>query len=280
VPDLARQTKSSSSIEKQAKSFFMNNFVLSHENRDTTTGFLQVAAPLVEEADDGSALSLATEAVATAVMARTSDNEHLNQHAAHLYGRALVATQQVMQDPARATTDETLLAILLFALYESIVSSEHSTAAWTKHIEGAVAIVRTRGVQQFDNPRSLQLFRVVRTQMLTNALHQRKPIQEFPGPKGWLSDIEDNDSLAFSMLDVSVAMPNLLSRACSLLNQSENPDLRARVEALLRDAIDAQSSFSTQEDYVPGGWAQTKNEEADTWPGSTLLYQDMNITTI
>lgn len=270
----------------------MNNFVLPHENRDTTTGFLQVAAPLVEKAEDDSAQSLATEAVATAVMATTPDNEHLNQHAAHLYGRALAATQQVMQDPAHATSDETLLAILLFALYESIVSSEHSTAAWTKHIEGAVAIVRARGIQQFENPRSLQLFRVVRTQMLANALHQWKSIQEFPGPKGWLSDMEDNDSLAFSILDGSVDMPNLLSRACSLLSQSEGPELRARVEALLGDAIDAQNSFSTREDYVPGVWARTsfetdtgatgtrKNEDADTWSGSTQLYQDLNITTI
>lgn len=135
--------------------------MLPHRMRAMTTGLLQVAAPLVGSAKDDSALSLATEAVAMAVMAKTPDNERLNQYAAHLYGRALAATQQAMQDPAQATSDETLLAILLFALYESIVSSEHSTAAWTKHIDGAVAIVRARGVEQFETPQSLGLFRAV-----------------------------------------------------------------------------------------------------------------------
>lgn len=136
---------------------------------------------------------------------------------------------------------------------------------------------------------TLLLLGFSRTQMLTNALHQRNPIQEFPGPKGWLSDIEDDSSAAFSMLDATVAIPDLLSRACSLLSQSEGQNVRSRVQALLEDAIDAQNSCPTREDYVPGCWAQTpfkpgaritgtdKNEGADTWPGSTHVCQDLNI---
>ena len=111
-------------------------------------------------------------------------------------------------------SDATLLSILLFALYESITSSEHSVSAWARHIEGAVAIVKARGVKQFDDPQSLLLFRAVRTQMLTNAVQQRRAVDNFPGPKGWLSDLPDDESGALTVLEFSIALPNLLSAVC------------------------------------------------------------------
>ena len=286
MPDVAQQKKLSPSIERQAAPFFIENFVPPHDSRDTTSRLLQSAAPLLENAKDGSALSLATKAVAIAVMARTSNREHLNQHAARIYGRALAAAQRAMRDPAHATSDETLLAILLFAVYESITSSENSTAAWTQHIEGAIAIVRARGVEQ---PLSLlDFFRAARNQILTNASHQRNPVQEIPGPKTWLSDMGDRDFVKFEMLRTSSGMPILLNRACSLLSQSDSPELRVQLETLLEDALDAQKNLSAFHGRMTKEWADASFEttsasethedgEASMWLRSTGMYKDTDV---
>ena len=41
-----------------------------------------------------------------------------------------------------------------------------SVKAWASHVEGAAAILATRGRAQFNTPQSLSLFRAVRTQMV------------------------------------------------------------------------------------------------------------------
>lgn len=110
---------------------------------------------MFDHAEQDSPVHLATEAVAIAVMANRPGQRHLAQLAARLYGKALAAAQQAMQDPRHATSDTTLLTILLFWLYESITYSDHSKSAWTEHIDGAVAIVKARGVKQFQNSQSL-----------------------------------------------------------------------------------------------------------------------------
>ena len=278
--------------DKRATVCFETSFVGPPESKDTANGSLEGAVPMLSQTKESSALCLAIEAVATATTAHSSDSRDLVQHAAHIYGKALAAAQQAMRDSVHATSDETLMTILLFSLYESMTSLEHSTTAWARHINGAVAIVRARYVEHVENPRSLLLFRAVRTQMLMNVLGQRTPIQDFLGPRGWLSDTEDNNLPAYDLLETFIAMPDLLNRACSSLNHDDTPDGRVRVKALLQDALAAQDRLSTWEAVMPKHWVQsstastiytiddTNVEEADAWPGPMYVYKDLKVLSI
>lgn len=48
---------------------------------------------------------------------------------------------------------------------------EKSHRAWSSHVDGATAIVMSRGPYQLDNPQSLALFRAVRTQMVIDQVY-------------------------------------------------------------------------------------------------------------
>jgi hypothetical protein len=49
---------------------------------------------------------------------------------------------------------------------QTVSSTQKSDSAWTAHINGAVALVKLRGTEQFQNPVSLNLFRAVRSHMV------------------------------------------------------------------------------------------------------------------
>lgn len=49
---------------------------------------------------------------------------------------------------------------------QSIKASDNSLNAWSTHVDGAAAIVCSRGSEQFSDPQSLSLFRAARTQMV------------------------------------------------------------------------------------------------------------------
>lgn len=49
----------------------------------------------------------------------------MSQEAARAYGKALRKVGEALQNPASAATDETILSILLFALYEVHYNHKH-----------------------------------------------------------------------------------------------------------------------------------------------------------
>lgn len=292
--DLVQQMFFNPSIEKQATVFFFNNFVLPPRNEETTRGFLEVAVPLFHASEEGSPLHLAIEAVSVSILANWPGQRHLQQRSARSYGRALQKTQKALQDPRKAHDDTTLLAILMFSLYESVTSFERSAQAWASHIEGAVALVRARGTKQFSNHQSRLLFRAVRTQMLTNAIQQRKEIPDFPGAKGWLGDVDGDRNAASSLIEHSVKLPALLAKAKPLLLSERSAMTVTEVHDMLEEAFAIQQALMHWEMQIPPEWgyrsvanrrssAPTMDNigKLQTWPGSAMhIYKDVHIACI
>jgi hypothetical protein len=57
------------------------------------------------------------------------------------------------------------------------MSTDDTIAAWGNHVDGAVALTKLRGTEQFDNEMSHAIFRAVRTMMVCTAprsSHHRK----------------------------------------------------------------------------------------------------------
>jgi hypothetical protein len=108
----------SPSEESQAMSFFFRNFVLVPREADSTRGFLELLAPVYNNAPAASALHDATHAVALSALGAFPDRMALRQEARVVYGQALQKINSALRDPVAAKSDETLLAILLFSMYE------------------------------------------------------------------------------------------------------------------------------------------------------------------
>ena len=289
---VGRETRLSIGIEREATTYFFTSFVGGRESIDTTRGFLEFALPMFQAADEASPLHLAIEAVALSTLANYPGREKLTQVSARVYGQALRATQQAIQHPRQSTSDETLMTILLFALYESVTSSDHSVQAWTQHIEGAVAMVKARGVKQFESAQSIALFRAVRIQMLTLAVQQKKPIDDFPGPRGWLSDIEKSKASSFDLIEPSIQLPSILSKAKDITYLEYTPETTDNVTILLQEACKVQQSLTDLELYMPLNWGyqsvanvgETFNskdiEQIEVWPGPIHIYKDVRTASI
>ena len=226
-------------IERQAVSFFFENFIVPSQSRKMSRGFLEVLAPMYEATAARSLLSMATEALAVRIAASFPGSRHLLCHADNLYGQALNSGRHALRDPKEATSDETLLSILLFSLYESLTTSDREN--WSKHIRGAVGIARSRGIAQFSDPQSSLLFRATRTQMLGDAISRGEAIEDFPGPKGWLSDQED--AVGNHLIEYSIRIPDLLAGARELLVLDQTIDSIAKVNELLQDAYKLQHAL-------------------------------------
>lgn len=153
------------------------------------------------------------------------------------YIKALSATHKALRDQSVTTSDAALVTVLLLSLYESATGLEYSVAEWDQHIDGAVAILKARGQGQFTTVRSRCAFRAVRTRMLSFCIQTQWSVQSFPGPRGWMSDMSDeDDEYAFNFLTVAVEVTDLSSRARLLLALPESSRNTKYVEILLAQA--------------------------------------------
>lgn len=76
------------------------------------------------------------------------------------YARALRSTNSALSSPDLATSDSTLLAVLLLSLFEALDFQGRAIPVnWNAHTRGASELLRLRGDRQFDNSLGRHLFR-------------------------------------------------------------------------------------------------------------------------
>jgi hypothetical protein len=111
--------------EFEAVPFFFRNFVSLPMQAETMRGYLELLIPLYTRARPSSALHLATNAVALAACGNYPSRQDLLREAVTAYGKAIRKLNQDLKDPVIAKSDETVLATLLFSLYEvsSLITS-------------------------------------------------------------------------------------------------------------------------------------------------------------
>lgn len=135
-------------------------------SKDSLRGYVEVLGPMYVNAKCDSLLHQATQALALASLSNGRKSPLLRVEARKIYGNALREVGLAIKDPKAARSDEVLMSIMLFSLYEAITSTDESRTVWTRHINGAVTLVKLRGEEQLKNPTSLHLFRAVRASMV------------------------------------------------------------------------------------------------------------------
>jgi hypothetical protein len=104
--------------EYETVPFFFKNFIALPQQAESTRGFLEYLVPLYNKARPASVLHLATTAVAMATCGQYPGRQVLLREAVSTYGKALKKLNDDLKDPVMSKSDETVLAILMFSLYE------------------------------------------------------------------------------------------------------------------------------------------------------------------
>lgn len=171
------------------------------------------------------------------------------------------------------------------------MSTDDTITAWGNHVDGAVALTKLRGTDQFNDPMSHAMFRAVRTMMITSCVQRSKPIDSFPGQKGWIGESDVGEENAANRLTlICIDLPNLRARAnrltSTLYDPVEEPEAREIIE------------FAQLVDGNLGEWYRTLPPEwkhriigvesqipadianAEKWPGEQHAYHDVPLASI
>ena len=106
------------SPEQGAICFFFSTYVLMPQNNESRRGYLDCLLPLYTTAKHNSLLSLATSAVALAITGNYPNKRTEKHLGEQMIGKVLGSVGQILQDPIESKKDETLVAVLLLAMYE------------------------------------------------------------------------------------------------------------------------------------------------------------------
>lgn len=278
------------SREVASTAFFLKNFAIPPRQRDSIRGYLEVLFPIYQSAAPESLVHQATHAVALASLSNGFKTRILRMEAQKLYGKALREVGEAIKDPVRARSDELLISILLFSLYEAITATGDSRVAWTHHINGAVSLVKLRGEEQLKNPQSRHLFRAVRSSMLTSSIIQGKMIDDFPAPGGWACDDDGDLNAANRLTLICLKLPNIKRYAQDLLAREKTPAVVNEMMALIRTAKEIDSQLEHWALTVPDEWEYhtveyCREEPKDVyksqyWRGPIHEYYDLNVANI
>ncbi|KAL2068930.1 hypothetical protein VTL71DRAFT_15268 [Oculimacula yallundae] len=175
-------------LSQQASCYFLANFVLVPEV-GSARGHLDFVLPLLKQSQPPQSLVLAFTAVTLAALGTRPNSKALLPTADLWYLKALKETKSALQDPKIASTDSTLAAVMLMAAFEQLTPSRMKVGGWSSHIDGAVAVMKSRTLEQWRTPVGKRLFIAVRAHMAVHSIAQSKAINT---GVDWLGVVADD----------------------------------------------------------------------------------------
>ncbi|TVY50635.1 hypothetical protein LCER1_G008182 [Lachnellula cervina] len=158
------------SLEAQARDAFFVHYVA---GTTTTWDFLR----LYYSTSSSDHLALSIDAASLAYLSHEMHSEAALEIARKKYVSALRTTSKAVQSLDLVAEEPTLLASLVLDLFEkiTIADSKHN-GAWKSHVNGALALVRLRGLDNFQDPSALKVLVRLSTNFIITAIASGDPV--------------------------------------------------------------------------------------------------------
>ena len=159
------------SIDLQARHAFFTHYITSK-----CWDFLK---PYHHPTDSPEHLTLAIEAVSLAYLWHQVYSDAALVAARERYVAALRMTNKTLKSSGEATKDTTLMASLLLDLFEKITDSEpRNNKSWASHVNGALALVNLRGLEQFQDPSEFVILIRLSTHYIISCVASGSPVPD------------------------------------------------------------------------------------------------------
>ncbi len=159
------------SIDLQARDAFFAHYATSR-----CWDFLK---PYHHPTDSPKHLTLAIEAVSLAYLWHQVYSDAALATAREKYISALRMTNRTLKSSKDAIRDTTLMAALLLDLFEKITDSEpRNNKSWTSHVNGALALVKFRGLEQFQDPSEFTILVRLSTHYIVSCVASGSPVPD------------------------------------------------------------------------------------------------------
>lgn len=175
-------------LEYEATCYFFHNFVCDDpSSRYSTNAYAQMMPTLYREDSSFGVLPKIVDAIGLAGISNVKHSPELMAAAGRKYAGVLRAINASIQDSKKATTDQTLIAVILLGLFEVLphfeyfvlflpltavqtvtCSNPESMRSWANHVNGATAIARLRGTDQLRTVTGRKIFISLRGQIVSH----------------------------------------------------------------------------------------------------------------
>jgi hypothetical protein len=160
-------------IEDRAISFFQTNFIFGNSRAFRYLKSYYQHGPMDKH------LAVSIRAVGLASLSKAVQSTELVNCGRRAYVLALRLTNAALQSSDAAKRDSTLSAILLLDLFEKISHpQQRSLESWTDHMNGAAALMKLRGNEQFQSHVGLEMFIQMSSHMLLTCMQRGIPLPE------------------------------------------------------------------------------------------------------
>jgi hypothetical protein len=215
-------------------------------------------------------LSLSIDAVSLAYLAHSAYSDVAFVAARERYVSALRMTNKALQSPEAAAKDTTLVASLLLDLFEKITNTEpRHEMAWAGHVHGALALVRLRGLDQFQDPSALRVLVRLSINLLTSCIASESPVpNELVALRAHVAKYLDVRDPKWRLSDLMVPYANL----CSDMRRGQlfgddciriSMELDAKLQAL---ALDMPPSWQYKTTILDSESERIYNYRFDSYP--------------
>ncbi|KAH7168396.1 hypothetical protein DER46DRAFT_597295 [Fusarium sp. MPI-SDFR-AT-0072] len=155
----------------QALHFFFHHYVVHESGRSPTHP--DCHGIIYKRATEPGYLADLINAVGLTGLAYMRNAPALISVASQAFSRALHGICAALMDPSEASSDQMLVAVMLLALYETVNSSSNGDlSSWSRHVDGALALIQLRGAGQLRNRIGRSIFLHLRTEILIDCLQR------------------------------------------------------------------------------------------------------------
>jgi hypothetical protein len=228
------------SLEAQARDAFFMHYVA---GTLTTWDFLKFHYPT----NAAEHLALSIDAASLAYLAHETHSETALAIARKKYLLALRTTNKALQSPHLATEEPTLLAALVLDLFEKITNANSNhNGAWKSHVNGALALVRLRGLDQFQKPSALKVLVRLSTNFVITSVASCDPVpDELVTLRAYVAKQLDSVDPKWHLTDLMICYANLRS------NMSRNI---ISAEDYVKASLKLEAQLQALSDRMPPSW--------------------------
>ena len=198
-------------------------------------------------------LTLAIEAVSLAYLWHQVYSDAALATAREKYISALRMINKLLRSSKEATKDTMLMASLLLDLFEKITNSEpRNKKSWTSHVNGALALVQVRGLEQFQEPPEFVILMRLSTHYIVSCVACGSPVPDI------VNAIQAYIGTHLNVQDPMLRLTNLMveyANLCSevrrdILSNEEYIELSMELDGEIR-ALDIELPPSWQYTTIP-----------------------------
>ena len=234
------------SSKEYAVAFFFARYVSSHGQ--TLRGYFEYLPSSYSQIQQTEPLTSCITSVGLAGLSNIVQSKELMDEANREYSVALRSTNAALRSWSEATTDSTLISVMLLSLYETLTfEGQRSVNSWKEHLDGATMLLRLRGRQQFQTYTGLRIFQQLNSTILISCLHQAVPVPpDIIALRAYATNFFDSNALEWRL-------SNIMVRYINFLVEVKHGSLFTSL-SILSSALQLDSELDSLSTNVPFGW--------------------------